>query len=325
MAVLVTGGAGYIGSVITEELVKEGYEVIVFDNLQQGHREAIQKGAAFFPGDIKDPASLEDLFQHHEVEAVMHLAAETEVETSMINPQRHYQDNVAGGLTLLEAMLKYEVNKIIFSSSAAVYGEPVTSLIEEGHPKFPVNVYGETKLIMERVLGWYNRAYGLKYICLRYFNAAGASELYGEHHRPETHLIPRIIQAAQENSKPVKVFGNTYPTPDGSCVRDYVHVADIARAHILALNKMDSLSGQAFNLGSSSGYSVLEVINAVKRISGVEFKVKIDSRRAGDPAILVASSKLAQSELGWSPRHNLESVVESAWRWTKDHPRGYEP
>ena len=323
MAVLVTGGAGYIGSIICEGLIKEGYEVIVLDNLQQGHQEAIPKGAIFFQGDINDPSSLEELFQHHEVEAVMHLAAETEVETSMIHPLKHYKDNVMGGLVLLEAMLKYDVGRIIFSSSAAVYGEPRTSPIEEDHPKSPLNVYGETKLILERTLGWYNRAYGLKYICLRYFNAAGASLLHGEHHRPETHLIPRIIQAARENGQPVKVFGTTYPTPDGSCVRDYVHVEDIARAHILALNKLDNLSGHTFNLGSGEGYSVLEVIQTVKKVSGLDFKVKTDSRRAGDPAILVASSKLAQSEMGWSPRHNLESIVESAWRWSKDHPHGY--
>ncbi len=324
MVVLVTGGAGYIGSVVTEELLKDGYQVIVLDNLQQGHKDAISEGATFVRADINNLVSLKEIFQQYKIDAVMHMAAETEVETSMIDPRRHFKDNVAGGLNLLESMLEHEVKSIIFSSSAAVYGEPQTALINEGHPKFPVNVYGETKLIFERVLESYAKAYGLKYVSLRYFNAAGASVLCGEDHDPETHLIPRVIRAAMDGSRPVNIFGADYPTRDGSCVRDYVHVIDIARAHILALKKLDSVGGKAFNLGSGEGYTVNEVVEAVKRVSGKIMNIKICPRRNGDPAVLVASSKSAQEELGWQPKYkNLETIIESSWLWTKEHPFGY--
>jgi UDP-glucose 4-epimerase len=326
MEVLVTGGAGYIGSIVTEELLKDGYNVIVLDNLQQGHQEAISNGVSFTRGDINDPLFLEKVFQQYQIEAVMHMAAETEVETSMVDPHRHFKDNVAGGINLLEVMLRHDVRKFIFSSSAAVYGEPRTALIDEGHAKIPVNVYGETKLIFERILERYRQAYGIKYVCLRYFNAAGASLLHGEDHAPETHLIPRVIRAALNGGQPVNVFGADYPTRDGSCVRDYVHVVDIARAHILALNKLEILGGKAFNLGSGEGYTVTEVVNTVKKVSGKALNVKVCSRRAGDPAVLVASSRAAQENLGWFPQYNnLESIVESSWQWMKEHPNGYKP
>lgn len=324
MAILVTGGAGYIGSVVTEQLLEDGYEVVVFDNLQQGHQEALSEKAVFIRGDINEPGQLHKVFSEFKIEAVMHMAAETEVETSMKDPQTHFKDNVIGGLRLLESMLKNKVLKIVFSSSAAVYGEPQTPLIKEEHPKKPVNVYGETKLMFERILEWYSKAYGLKYICLRYFNAAGASQLFGEDHRPETHLVPRIIRAAHEKKGPVNVFGVDYPTRDGSCVRDYVHVIDIARAHILAFKKLDHLSGKVYNLGNGEGYTVMEVINAVKKISGEDISIKVCPRRSGDPAALIASSNSAQEELGWRPQYNsLESIVESSWRWVQAHPNGY--
>jgi len=228
--ILVTGGAGYIGSIVAEELLKEGYDALVLDNLQQGHREAVPRGAEFVSVDICDPASLEDVFQRHKFDAVMHMAAETVVEFSTTDPWQYFLNNVVGGLTLLEAMRKHQVNKLVFSSSAAIYGEPKSTPIVEEHPKAPVNAYGETKLIFERILSWYGKAYGLKHISLRYFNAAGASNLLGEDHRPETHLIPNILKAALNSATPVAIFGTDYPTKDGTAIRDYIHVVDIARA-----------------------------------------------------------------------------------------------
>jgi UDP-glucose 4-epimerase len=325
MAVLVTGGAGYIGSVVSEQLLQDGYKVIVLDNLQQGHRSAIPFGAFFIQADINNAHSLADIFLHYPIDAVMHMAAETEVETSMINPQRHFKDNVSGGLNLLEAMLRNNVNRIVFSSSASVYGEPQASFIDEEHPRRPINVYGETKLIFERILEYYRNAYKLNYISLRYFNAAGASSRYGEDHHPETHLIPRVIQAALNPDNIINIYGEDYPTRDGSCVRDYVHVIDIARAHILALKKLDSLSGKAYNLGSGDGYTVKEIVESVKRISGSNLNLRICARRPGDPAVLVASSKLAREELGWQPKYSeLDSIIGSAWHWAKQHPQGYQ-
>jgi UDP-glucose 4-epimerase len=324
VAILVTGGAGYIGSVVTEELLRVGNQVIVLDNLQHGHREAIPAGVTFMQADLNDSYSMEEIFRSHKIEAVMHMAAETEVETSMVDPQRHFKDNVAGGLNLLEIMLKHRVERMVFSSSAAIYGEPQSTLIDEEHPKRPINVYGETKLIFERILEAYGRAYGLRSVCLRYFNAAGASYLYGEDHNPETHLIPRIIQAALNGDNRVNIFGADYPTRDGTCVRDYVHVLDIARAHILALEKLDNLNERAFNLGGGDGYSVAEVVKAVKKICGNNLDTKVGPRRAGDPATLIASSRLAREELGWKPQFdNLESIIESSWNWAKRHPQGY--
>ena len=221
-------------------------------------------------------------------------------------------------------MLKHNVNKFIFSSSAAVYGEPQSIPIGEEHPKNPINAYGESKLMFERILEWYGRAYGLKYISLRYFNAAGSTNLLGEDHRPETHLIPNVLKAALDKNSPVPVFGTDYPTKDGSCLRDYVHVVDIAKAHILALEKVDHLSGRAYNLGNEQGYSVMEVIKAAKKATGIDIPMKVCPKRPGDPAVLVASSKYAKSELGWKPEFNeLGSIIESAWRWMKEHPRGY--
>ena len=324
MKILVTGGAGYIGSVVAEELIKQNYEVLVLDNLQQGHREAVPRGAEFVQADICDDKSIEDVFNSHIVSAVVHMAGETVVEYSMTDPRRFFRSNLIGGINLLEAMLKHDVRRIIFSSSASVYGKPKVTPIEENSAKVPVNSYGETKLMFERILDWYGKAYGFKHVSLRYFNAAGASEMLGEDHRPETHLIPNILKAALDSSSLTNIFGTDYPTKDGTCVRDYVHVIDIARAHILALKKMESISGKAYNLGNGEGYSVMEVVEATKRVTGMEITTKIGSRRPGDPAILVASSQLAREELGWEPEFpEIERIIETGWRWLEKHQNGY--
>ena len=323
MAILVTGGAGYVGSIVAEQLLSHGHQVTVLDNLQQGHREAVPAGAAFVRADICEPRAVEEVFQRYRTDAVMHMAAETTVEFSATDPRRYFQNNVLGGMILLEAMLRHDVDKIIFSSSAAVYGEPESTPIEEEHPKAPVNAYGESKLMFERILKWYGRAYQLKHVSLRYFNAAGASERLGEDHRPETHLLPNVLKAALDRSTPVPIFGADYPTRDGSCIRDYVHVLDIAEAHLLALQKLESLSGRVFNLGNGGGYSVLEVVDAASRVTHQQIPVRSQPRRSGDPAMLVASSGRALDELGWKPRFaELESMIESAWRWMRNHGDG---
>jgi len=324
MNVLVTGGAGYVGSIITQELLKEGHRIIVLDNLQQGHRDAVPPGVDFTLADICHKEDLGQVFGNFAIEAVMHMAAETVVEHSMTDPRRYFQNNVVGGINLLDTMLKRNVRKLIFSSSAAVYGDPQSSPIEEEHPKNPINAYGESKLMFEHILDWYGKAYGLKHISLRYFNAAGASEHLGEGHHPETHLIPNVLKAARDGN-PVPVFGTDYSTKDGSCIRDYVHVIDIARAHILALEKLEGLSGRVYNLGNAKGYSVMEVIEAARQVTGIDIPVKPCPRRYGDPAVLVASSNRAKEELGWKPGFsNLEAIIKSAWKWMREHPNGYE-
>lgn len=324
MNVLVTGGAGYVGSIVTENLLKEGYEVVVLDNLQQGHREAVPRDARLVVGDLGDADILENVFRRYRIDAVMHMAGETVVEYSMTDPGRYFRNNIVGGITLLDTMLKFGIYKLIFSSSASVYGEPETVPIGENHPKGPVNSYGESKLMFEKILRWYGKAYGLKHIAFRYFNAAGASEHLGEDHRPETHLIPVVLKSALRYDQPIVVYGTDYPTKDGSCVRDYVHVQDIARAHILGLEKIDKYNGRAYNLGNGEGYSVLQVIAAATRVTGAKLFIKFGTRRAGDPAVLVASSERAGTELGWRPAvPEVGAILESAWRWTKAHPDGY--
>jgi UDP-glucose 4-epimerase len=323
MNVLVTGGAGYIGSIVTERLIGK-QKVIVVDNCQQGHRESVLPQAEFVSADIGNAKALDEIFKKFNINAVIHMAGETVVEFSLTDPKRYFQNNIIGGINLLNTMLKNKVNKIIFSSSASTYGEPHSVPIDEIHPKAPINSYGETKLMFERVLYWYARAYGIKFVCFRYFNAAGATELLGEDHRPETHLIPNILKAALDKNKPVSIFGTDYPTPDGSCVRDYVHVVDIAQAHILALEKINNVSGRSFNLGNGEGYSVLEVVKTVEKVAGTTIPVILSPRRPGDPATLVASSKLAEQELGWKPEFPaLEDIIRSAWQWQKRHPDGY--
>lgn len=324
MNMLVTGGTGYVGSLIVEELIKEGHSVVILDNLQQGHEGAVAPGADFVLADIHDSEALARTFERFRVEAVMHMAAETLVEYSITDPKRFFQNNIVGGINVLNAMLENGLDRFVFSSTAAVYGEPQSIPIQETYPKSPVNAYGESKLVFERILDWYGKAYGLKHISLRYFNAAGASEQFGEDHRPETHLIPNVLKAALDESNPVAIFGTDYPTNDGSCIRDYVHVVDIAKAHILAMDKIEGLRGKAYNLGNGEGYSVLEVIEVSKEVTGVIIPTTVCPRRSGDPAVLVASSDQAKAELGWTPEYpSLESIIESAWRWTKQHPNGY--
>ncbi len=325
MAILVTGAAGYIGSVVTEEPIREGNRVIALDNLQQGHREALSRQAGFVLADLGNPAEVESIFRKHEIDAVMHLAAESIVAQSVTDPGKFFRNNVLYSISLLDTMLRCKVNKFIFSSSASVYGEPVSVPIKESASEQPVNPYGESKLMFERVLHWYGQAYGLRFISLRYFNAAGASELCGEDHHPETHLIPSVLRVALGQQEQTSVFGSDYPTRDGSCIRDYIHVKDIARAHLLALGKLDSSAGnRVYNLGNGRGFSVFEVIETARKVTGDRIPVVVHPRRSGDPAVLVADAALAKAELGWQPEYPaLESIIESAWRWQRKHPHGY--
>ncbi len=325
MKVLVTGGAGYIGSVVTEELLNDGHEVVVFDSLYKGHRGAVDSRAQFVEGDLANFERMTETLQTHQVEAVIHMAADSLVGESVQQPAKYFHNNVVNGLKLLEAMQKSDVKKLVFSSTAATYGEPEKQPIEETDPTQPTNPYGESKLAFERALRWYGRAYGLHYASLRYFNAAGASKRFGEWHDPETHLIPLVLQAANGMRDHVEIFGDDYPTRDGTCVRDYIHVIDLARAHILALNILDERSA-IYNLGcGGDGYTVKEVIDTAREVTDREIRTRVTPRRAGDPAVLVASSEKITRELGWKPQfQDLRLIVESAWDWLSAHPRGHE-
>lgn len=324
MRVLVTGGAGYIGSVVTEELVKDGHDVVVYDNLVKGHRGAVVDGARHVEGDLLDAAALRGALRDNRIEAVIHMAAYSLVGESCEHPAKYYQNNVVAGLVLLDTMLECDVKRIVFSSTAATYGEPESQPIYETAPNNPTNPYGESKLAFEKAMHWYERAYGLRYVSLRYFNAAGASEKCGEDHDPESHIIPIALQAALGKRSHVEIYGDDYPTPDGTCLRDYIHVIDLARAHILALGVMTEGS-RIYNLGcGGEGYSVRDVIETARRVTGKEIPVRIGPRRAGDPAVLIASSDKIKSELGWQPQfQDLGLIVESAWRWMQSHPNGY--
>ena len=319
MRVLVTGGAGYIGSVVTEELVKDGHDVVVYDNLSKGHRGAVVEGAAFVEGDLLDADKLRQTLNDNRTDAVIHMAAFSLVGESVEKPAKYYQNNVVAGLVLLDAMRDCGVSRIVFSSTAATYGEPEKQPIVETDPTNPTNPYGESKLTFERAMSWYERAYGLRYASLRYFNAAGASEKCGEDHDPETHIIPITLQAATGKRPHVEIFGDDYPTPDGTCIRDYIHVIDLARAHILALDVLSERSA-IYNLGcGGDGYSVRDVIETARRVTGKEIPVRMGQRRAGDPAVLIASSDKIKSELGWQPQfQDLGLIIESAWRWMSD-------
>jgi UDP-glucose 4-epimerase len=324
--ILVTGGAGYIGSHVVRELLRQNRKPVVFDNLQTGHRDAA-KGALFIEGDLSDQKKLKETFQSHPIDTVIHLAADCLVGESVQNPVKYFNNNVKNGLNLLELMEEFNIRKFVFSSSAAVYGDPNTIPIREDHPCLPTNPYGETKWILEKVLQAFHDGGKLDFISLRYFNAAGADPdgQYGEDHFPETHLIPLVIKAAL-NGTSVPVFGTDYPTPDGTCIRDYIHITDLAQAHILALKKLEQkrISG-IYNLGNENGFSVREVIETVGKISDREILSVDSSRRPGDPARLVASSKKIREELGWAPDFpDLETIVETAWKWHKNHPRGYD-
>ncbi len=317
-----TGGAGYIGSVVTEELLRGGDQALVYDSLYKGHREAVVEGATFVKGDLLDTTFLRETLIQHKIEAVVHMAADSLVGESVKVPAKYYRNNVLGGLSLLDAMRDSDVKYLVFSSTAAVYGEPAKQPIEESDPTQPTNPYGETKLAFERALRWYDAAHGLKYVSLRYFNAAGATERSGERHDPETHLIPIVLQAAAGQRPDVTVFGDDYPTPDGTCVRDYIHVVDLAQAHILALHALaKGHPSSIYNLGcGGEGYSVKQVIDCARRVTGKEIPVTKGPRRAGDPAVLIASSGRITRELGWKPtQQKLDAIVESAWRWMQRH------
>ena len=315
--ILVIGGAGYIGSHMVRMLAKQGYNPVVFDNLSKGHREAVAN-YPFELGDLGDKARLSEVFKKYGIEAVMHFAAFAEVGESVKEPSKYYHNNVAKVLDLLDALVENDIKYFVFSSTAATFGEPIRPKIDESHPQNPINPYGNTKLMVEKILADFDTAYGLKATALRYFNASGADDSgeIGESHNPETHLIPIVLQAAAGKRASIKMFGTDYPTPDGTCVRDYVHVNDLARAHILALEKMfkDNVS-ERFNLGSGNGFSVAEIVKEAKRITGIDFTVEKAPRRDGDPAVLVADSAKAERILGWKPQYNLTRIIETAWNW----------
>lgn len=330
MRVLVTGGAGYIGSVVTEELVKDGHDVVVYDSLYKGHREAVVEGAEFVHADLADAGRLRDTLSSHQIEAVIHLAADSLVGESFEHPAKYYRNNFVNGLALLEALRAADISRIVFSSTAATYGEPGEQPIEETAPTNPTNPYGESKLAFERAMRWHQEANGLHFVSLRYFNAAGASEHYGEDHAEETHLIPIALQVAAGAREFVEVYGDDYPTPDGTCVRDYIHVIDLARAHILALKAINDRStaestSSVYNLGcGGSGYSVNQVLQTAREVTGKTIPARVGPRRAGDPAVLIASSERIKRELGWKPCfQDLRVIIESAWRWMQAHPQGY--
>ncbi len=323
--VLVTGGAGYIGSVVVEELLSGGAEcVVVLDDLSKGHAEAVVPPARLELGDIADASLVGRLCREGGLDAVIHLAASSLVDESRQNPAKYYRDNVVKGIALLDAVVAAGVRRFVFSSTAAVYGEPAASPITEGFETVPTNTYGETKLAFEKALAWYQRAYGLEYTSLRYFNAAGATERNGEQHVPETHLIPLALSVAYGTLSHVTVFGEDYPTPDGTCIRDYIHVSDLARAHVLALAALDVSGARIFNLGCGGGFSVRQVIDVARRVTGRTIRVERGARRPGDPPVLVASSERARQALHWQPqREDLATIVEDAWRRLLSHPRGY--
>jgi UDP-glucose 4-epimerase len=325
--ILVTGGAGYVGSHIVRELTETGYDVVVIDDLSTGHRAAAGT-ARLVQSDFADLAVLDRVLGEG-VSWIVHMAASCEVGTSMADPAAYYDNNLVRSVRLLEAAVRHGVAGIVFSSSAAVYGEPDVLPIPEEHPLAPTNPYGETKLAFERALHWHARAHGVRWVALRYFNAAGAhpDATIGEDHAPESHLVPRLLRAVLHGSEPIPIFGDDWPTDDGTCVRDYVHVVDLARAHVQALDRMrgGAIGGEAFNLGNGRGFSVRQVIDAVTRVTGSAPPTRTAPRRPGDPAALVASSARAAERLGWAPRFaELDRIVDTAWRWHVAHPRGYE-
>ena len=328
MAILVLGGAGYIGSHTALELVKAGNEVVIADNLVTGYRKAIPEEAKFYEGDLRDFDFLNKLFQQEKIDAVIHFAAYSLVGESVTNPLKYYDNNLYGTKVLLEAMVKNNVGKIVFSSTAATYGEPENIPILESDRTCPTNPYGETKLAMEKMFKWTAEAHGLRYVSLRYFNACGADEsgTIGEAHNPESHLIPLILQVPNGKRETISIYGTDYDTPDGTCIRDYIHVTDLAQAHILAVQYLNN-GGESdiFNLGNGVGYSVREVIETARKVTGHPIPATETSRRAGDPARLVASSEKSKSVLGWKPVHDsLEEIIASAWNWHKNHPNGYD-
>jgi UDP-glucose 4-epimerase len=325
MATLVTGGAGYIGSVMVEQLVEAGGQVVVLDDVSRGHAEALDESVPYYDGRVGDRQLVERICREHEVDACVHFAALAYVGESVTEPKLYFENNVAQGLGLLDGLLAAGVKRFVFSSTCATYGEPVRVPIDESHPQSPVNPYGWSKLFMEKILSSYDHAYGLRFVALRYFNAAGATKLKGEHHEPETHLIPNVLGAAAGRRPFVSVFGDSYPTPDGTCVRDYIHVTDLCTAHTLALEHLRRGGDSEFiNLGNGHGYSVMEVIETARRVTGREIEVRVEPIRPGDPARLVADATKAREVLGWKTQYpDLESIVRTAWEWHEAHPEGY--
>ncbi len=324
MRILVTGGAGYIGSVVAEELINNGHEVVVYDNLQKGHRAAVNRKATFVEADLLDGETLGRTIRGNSIEAVVHMAAYALVGESVQQPAEYYRNNVIGGVTLLSVMRDNGIKRIVFSSSAAVYGEPGKQPIEESDPTHPTNPYGENKLAFERALAWDDEVYDLRYASLRYFNAAGATASCGEWHDPETHLIPLTLQVAAGSRDQIEIYGDDYPTRDGTCVRDYVHVVDVAQAHIMALDVLGGGS-RIYNVGcGGAGYTVREVIDTAREVTGKDIRTRVGPRRPGDPAVLIAGSEKIKRELGWNPsQQDLRLIIQSAWDWMKARPNGY--
>lgn len=328
MAILVLGGAGYIGSHTVHELIDTGRDVVVIDNLLTGFKQAVHPKARFYEADIRDRAALDSVFEKEQIDGVIHFAASSQVGESMTDPLKYYDNNVGGTIVLLQAMVAHGINNIVFSSTAATYGEPESIPIMESDRTQPTNCYGETKLTMEKMMGWVGQAHGLKSVALRYFNAAGAHEsgTIGEAHGPETHLIPLILQVPNGQREFIGVFGNDYPTKDGTCIRDYIHVSDLAQAHIKAIDYLIA-GGESdvFNLGSGQGFTVNEMIEVARKVTGHPIPIKVSPRRAGDPAQLIASSEKARRVLGWKPElDDVEAIISSAWTWHQGHPHGYE-
>ena len=322
--VLVTGGAGYIGSVVTAQLLAKGHKVIVCDNLSHGSQPAVPSGARTVIADIADRAALDRIFSEQRIDAVVHMAAFIEAGESMQVPEKYFRNNTANSLALLEAVLHHKVQRLVFSSTAALYGTPERTPIEETDALKPTNTYGESKLLVEHMLAWFNRIHGLRYASLRYFNAAGAAGELGEDHIPESHLIPLTLQVALGKRPHISIYGTDYPTPDGTCVRDYIHVSDLASAHLLALDALRERDKLIYNLGNGRGFSVREVVETVRRVTGHPIPAQEAPRRPGDPAVLVAASDRIKRELNWQPQFmSLESIVRSAWEWRRAHPDGY--
>ncbi len=326
MAILVTGGAGYIGSVVVEDLRAKGESVVVLDNLVYGHRAAVDASVPFYDGNIGDKDLVSQILREHEIEACMHFSAFAYVGESVEKPQIYYENNFVQTLHLLDVLIENNVKKIIFSSTCATYGEPQYVPIDEKHPQSPTSPYGWSKFMVERALIDYDAAYGLKYVAPRYFNACGATEKHGEHHALETHLIPLVLQVAQGKREFISIFGNDYSTSDGTAVRDYIHVSDLSQAHILALEYLRRGGESQFvNLGIGGGYSVEEVLEAARKVTGKNIEARIVGRRAGDPSQLVAEAKKAREVLGWNPQFpEIEKIIESAWTWHEKHPNGYD-
>lgn len=328
MSILVTGGAGYIGSHAVYQLIDQGLDVVIVDNLQTGHRGAIHPKAKFYEGDLRDRDFMREVFRKESIEGVIHFAANSLVGESMEKPLQYYDNNVYGTQILLESMIDAGVKYIVFSSTAATYGEPEAVPITEEMPTVPTNTYGETKLAMENMMKWCEQAHGIRFVSLRYFNVAGARSTgeIGEDHNPETHLIPVVLETALGKREKITIFGDDYPTKDGTCIRDYIHVEDLIDAHILALNYLKNGGpSDIFNLGSSQGFSVKEIVEMAREVTGKEIRAEIGPRRAGDPSILIASSEKAKKILGWTPsRTNIEQIIKDAWNWHSTHPNGYE-